>query len=270
MRVLTWNLWWKFGPWEARQPAIAAELAAVDPDLALLQEVWAEPGGPDQARLLAEAGGRHLARTTGGDGGPDAFGNAVLSRWPLEVAEIIRLTGPTGQPSHRSALACWVEAPHGPWLVVVTHLAWRYDESELRQRQLAEVVDLIERHRSTDPEAPPVILGGDFNAVPHSDEIRRLTGLAPTYRPGLVFTDVWDAVGDGPGHTWTRDNPNSAEALWPRRRLDYVFVSWPRPKPTGNPLAAELVGTRPDGRGVVGSDHYGVVVTLDDRPPTPS
>jgi endonuclease/exonuclease/phosphatase family metal-dependent hydrolase len=267
MRVLTWNLWWRFGPWEERQPAITRELTALAPDLALLQEVWSQPEGDDQAAILAAATGLNLARTEAPQGGADAFGNAVLSRWPLQVAENLRLSGPTGDPSHRSALACWVDAPPGPWLAVVTHLAWRYDESRLRRQQLAEVVELIDRHRRRDDDGPPVILAGDLNAVPASDEIRRLTGLSDPYLPGLVFTDCWDAVGDGPGHTWTRENPNAAEALWPRRRLDYVLVSWPRPRPTGNPLSARLVGVEPDGRGVVPSDHYGVLVELDDRPP---
>lgn len=270
MRVVTWNLWWRFGPWEERQPVIAAELASLAPDLALLQEVWSVPDGDDQARTLADATGLHLARSTDPAGRADQFGNAILSRWPLEVLECRRLNGPSGEPSHRSALACHVDAPLGPWLVVVTHLAWRYDESALRQAQLAQVIELIERHRNPDPEASPVILGGDLNATPESDEIRKLTGMSPPYQPGLIFTDCWAAVGDGPGHTWTRSNPNAGESLWPRRRLDYVLVSWPRPKPTGNPLSARLIGTDPDDRGVVGSDHYGVLVELDDRPPYPA
>ena len=29
MRVATWNLWWRFGPWQARQPAIEATLADI-------------------------------------------------------------------------------------------------------------------------------------------------------------------------------------------------------------------------------------------------
>ena len=120
------------------------------------------------------------------------------------------------------------------------------------------------RPGSEPPASPPTILAGDFNAVPDSDEIRRLTGLSTPYRPGRVFTDAWAAVGDGPGHTWTRDNPHAGDALWPRRRLDYVFVSYPRAKPLANPVAAWLAGVDPID-GVVPSDHYAVVVELDDR-----
>ncbi len=267
MRVLSWNLWWRFGEWEERQPAITAELASVDPDIAFLQEVWSADGR-DQAVELAEASGLHVARTQYLDeerrGLPQEFGNAILSRWPIETLEQIPLSGPSGKPSHRSALAVRIDAPNGELVAAVTHLAWQYDQSELREKQLGEVVALVERHRP-DEEAAPVLLGGDMNAVPESDEIRRLTGLSRTYVPGLVFTDVWAAVGDGPGYTWTRDNANSAEALWPRRRLDYVFVSWPRHKPYLNPVSARLVGVEAHG-GVVGSDHYGVLAQLDDRP----
>ncbi|MEM8926486.1 MAG: endonuclease/exonuclease/phosphatase family protein [Actinomycetota bacterium] len=263
MRVATWNLWWRFGDWVERQPAIASELRALDADVVLLQEVWATDD-EDQADVLADACGMSVARTRRADGGPQPFGNAVLSRWPIEHLETIVLSDADGTPSHRSALAAGIAAPTGPWIVIVTHLAWQYDRSELRQRQLAEVVALAARHGAGDADGPPVVLGGDFNAVPDADEIRRLTGLAAPYLADLVFTDCWAATGDGDGHTWTRDNPNSADAMWPRRRLDYLFVAWPRPKPLGNPLDCALFGVEPRA-GVVGSDHYGVVATLDTR-----
>lgn len=263
VRIVTWNLWWRFGPWEERQPAIRAELLELDPDVVLLQEVWADDDA-DQADDLAAALGFSVARTVDDEGRPQRFGNAVLSRWPIVDTEMIALPNRDGRPSHRSALTAVVQTPRGRQPFTVTHLAWEYDASELRSAQAAAVVELVDRHRPDDEHAPPPVLGGDFNAVPESDEIRRLTGLAPPYRAGLVFTDCWAAVGDGPGHTWTRDNPHSADALWPRRRLDYVFVGWPRPKPLGNPLAAALAGTEPR-NGVVASDHAAVVVELDDR-----
>ena len=74
------------------------------------------------------------------------------------------------------------------------------------------------------------------------------------------------SVEDGPGHTWERRNPHAADAGWPRRRLDYVFVGWPHPKPLGNPIAARLEGGVDDPSvHEVGSDHWAVVVDLDGR-----
>ena len=265
MRVVTWNLWWQFGPWVERQAAIIAELRAVDADVVLLQEVWATDE-EDQSTILAEACGSQAVRTRRANGEPERFGNAILSRWPIEHVETVALSGHGDQPSHRSAMAARVVGPSGAWVVIVTHLTWQYDQGEVRQRQLTEIAELARRLRSDDPDAPPVVLAGDLNAVPESDEVRRLTGVSRPYVEDMVFTDCWAAVGDGPGHTWTRDNPHAADAVWPRRRLDYVLVSWPRPKPLGNPVAAELIGVNPHD-GVVGSDHYGVVVELDSRAP---
>src|SRR5438552_1836386 len=53
VRVLTWNLWGRFGPWLPRKEAIAATLADVGPDLCGLQEVWSA-GGQNLAADLAE------------------------------------------------------------------------------------------------------------------------------------------------------------------------------------------------------------------------
>ena len=32
MRILSWKLWWRYGPWEQRREAIAATLAEIGPD----------------------------------------------------------------------------------------------------------------------------------------------------------------------------------------------------------------------------------------------
>jgi hypothetical protein len=84
---------------------------------------------------------------------------------------------------------------------------------------------------------------------------------------GIVFTDVWEQAGGhgagvDPGHTWRAANPHTADSAWPNRRLDYLLVSWPRPKPVGNPIEAWTVGTdaiEVDGRPVWPSDHAAVV-----------
>lgn len=269
VRVATWNLWWRFGPWQARQDPIAAEIARVDADVICLQEVWCDDGA-DQADVLASASGRSVARTRNEEGTPHRFGNAILSRWPIITHHTLVLPGSDGGPSHRSALFAQIDVPGSvhPWWVVCTHLEWRYTASTLRQVQLQTIVEACERIRAETDDVV-FVLGADFNAVADSDEIRRLTGLSTPYGAEaegerMIFTDAWSAVRDDPGHTWTRANPHSANAQWPRRRLDAVMVSWPRPKPTGNPLSAELFGTAGV---VVPSDHYGVVVELDRRTP---
>ncbi len=270
MRVVTWNLWWKFGPWEQRQPAIAAALADLDADIVALQEVWADDDA-DQARILADRLGLHLIRSRRDDGSPQPFGNAVLSREPLRLVEQVTLPDLDGQPTSRTALITVIDSEPAPRLFVTTHLAWQYHASATRQRQLQVIVDAVDKHRHPGggAEPLPVIITGDLNGTPEAQEVRRLTGLEPGYHPELIFIDAWAAVGEGNGYTWTRDNPHAAEASWPRRRLDYVLVSWPRSKPFCSPVSASLAGTDPvpvsGGVSMVGSDHYAVVVELDDR-----
>ena len=57
MRVVTWNLWWRFGPWAERQKAIVAVLRELRPDVVGLQEVWADRrSGENLAAWLAAEG----------------------------------------------------------------------------------------------------------------------------------------------------------------------------------------------------------------------
>ncbi len=275
MRVATWNLWWRFGPWQQRQAAIESTLYDIDADVVLLQEVFG-PGddSDDQAARLAASLGMQWVATTGAR---SSFGNAILSRYPISDTDQLVLPGRDRTPSHRSALWAVLDHPDGPQPVATTHLDWRYDASSLRQTQVeALVVWLARHHRALGQQLGvgpdqhrPLVLGGDFNAVPEADEMRRLVGLSTPYGTDRevvrVFTDAWAACGDGDGYTWTRDNEHSADAQWPRRRLDYLLVSWPRPKPTGNPIACRLAGLQAVG-GVLASDHACVVADFDDRP----
>lgn len=261
LRVVTWNVWWRFGDWKARQPAILRTLAALDADVVCLQEVWAEEGGRDQAQVLAGHLGYEAVSTQHRWSGGLSFGNAVLSRLPIGDSESRPLPGPDGSPGHRHALVAEVAGPVGPIQVFTVHLEYRYDASALRTAQAAAVARFVAEHRS-DGEGFPPILAGDLNAVPGSDEVRSLTGLAPVPVPGLVFQDAWEQGGEGgDGHTWSGANPYLAEAAWPGRRLDYVLVGWPRARPLGNVVSCRLAGTEPVD-GIQPSDHYAVVADL--------
>lgn len=261
MRVLTWNLWWQFGPWEARQAPILANLRALDADAIGLQEIW-----PDQAARLADELGMFHA-TSGrftGDGERPGFGNAILSRWPITETADATLPAASG-PGYRTVLHAQLDAPFGPVPFFTTHLAYRYDESALRQRQLQAVSEFVVERIDDDDPFPPVLVG-DLNAVADSDEVRTMTGRSAPYVDGLIWTDAWEQRGEGPGITWSEDNPYVEISAWPNRRIDYVLIGWPRARPAGNPSRCELFGTETRD-GVLASDHYGVYADLE-LPPT--
>jgi len=256
LRVMTWNLWWHFGPWEQRQRLLVDTIRSVDPDVVCLQEVWSDESA-DQLDDLAGALGLETVRTDPVFYSGQSFGNAVMSRWPIERIADEVLPRSDGQPSHRRVVAAVVDTPFGRWPFASTHLDHRFDRSADRVAQIVRLMERAHEWRG-DPAADlPLIVGADLNAVPDTDEVRTATGRSAGV-DGIVFSDVWDQVGEGPGHTWLRDCPYSADSAWPNRRLDYLLVSWPRPKPTGNPIRTWTVGRR-DAGDVWPSDHLGVV-----------
>ena len=263
LSVVSWNLWWRFGPWAERQPAIAATLARLAPDVVCLQEVWASPDGERQAHQLADAlGGYHVAEAAGVDFdvADHSLGNAVLSRWPVHAHEVRRLQAPAGLDELRVVLRADLDGPRGPIEVFTTHLNFRLDQSDVRQAQVQAVCEFVAE--TADTRRYPPVLCGDFNAEPGSEEIRRLTGLAAVPVPRLVFLDAWQAAGDGsPGYTWSNANPFAALDCEPDRRIDYIFVGYPRDHGTGQVVTARVEATDPVA-GVYPSDHHAVYAEL--------
>jgi hypothetical protein len=85
------------------------------------------------------------------------------------------------------------------------------------------------------------------------------------------YHDAWAVAGEGPGHTWTDENPNTRAGIAQvvgqssyRERFDYVFVGgWDaHPKAHARVEAATLAFDQP-ADGVWPSDHYGVMVDLE-------
>lgn len=262
MRVLTWNLWWRFGPWEARQPAIIETLRRVDADVICLQECWETRAGVSQPTDIAEAlGYRHVyAAGLGLDVAEESMGNAILSRWPISGARGAALPAPKKLDEMRSVLRAEINGPQGPFEVFCTHLNYRLDQSDIRQQQVASICQFIDD--TTDRREFPPILCGDFNAEGDAAEIRQLTGHAAVPSPKLVFFDAWRAAGSGgPGWTWSRLNPFTATAAEPDRRIDYVFVGYPGEGARGEVLTATVEGIEPVG-GVLPSDHYAVCAEI--------
>jgi len=254
-------VWGRNGPWGARQAAITKVLAAEAPDIVCLQEVWIADDGTTLTDQLAGALGLHHVDADRHRRG-STMGNAVLSRWPITSHETLWLPRRDGGLPYRTLLAAQIDAPSGPISVHCTHLDWQYDASAARVVQAEAIARYIGAHRGDTRKDYPAIVTGDLNAVPDADEVRLLTGRSAGPVPGLVFQDAWEVAGDGtPGVTWTRRNPYCAEAAWPERRLDYILVAWPRPRPLGNPVTCRIVGDDPVD-GIQPSDHYAVVADL--------
>lgn len=262
LRVMTWNVWWRFGEqWRDRQVGIAATLAAHQPDIVGLQESWTTRES-SQAEVLAAPLGQYSA--VGGPSLPDlptepespdhdgvGLGVAVLSRWA------VRHTWTHPLPSSRSerpvALVAAVEHPRGLLYVVCTCVEYHAHLAGDHLAQTRELARLATDLGARDGDLP-VVLVGDLNAGPDSPEVRALTA---------ELTDAWDA-GGGAGNGVTL---SSAVPFAPRgavkqldRRIDYVLVepaaTGKRPKITQAYLVDDTVN------GLHPSDHYAVVADI--------
>jgi endonuclease/exonuclease/phosphatase family metal-dependent hydrolase len=132
---------------------VAGVLHEMQADVVALQEV--PLGGGEFVNVL-----EHLRDSTGHfaaegptfDGARGRFGNAVLSRFPIEMVRAIDLTFGPHEP--RGALDADVDCHGQPLRIVATHLGLRLGERRAQIRRLLQAFDTYQM---------PVILMGDIN-----------------------------------------------------------------------------------------------------------
>lgn len=261
LKVLSWNIWWRFGAdWQRRQSLILETLDRTDADIIALQEVWGDRKH-NQAQEFAKKLTMQWTYDAVNEMDGLDFGNAILSRWPITRQASRLLPSVPSEDGSRDCKLLFVEidGPRGSLGVFSTHLSWRNEEGHMRQEQVNAILAYV---REIEIDNFPPIVCGDFNAIPSSDEIRMITGERTANVKGLVLHDAWTAAGNlGPGFTWDNHNPNTFEALQPNRRLDYVFVGRPKSNGAGHVLTATIIGDQ-HSNGLYPSDHYGVLCEL--------
>jgi endonuclease/exonuclease/phosphatase family metal-dependent hydrolase len=243
-------------------------LRELAPDLVALQEV----GRTQLGELLEGTGlvGTHKADVMAYEPQwADRYGgNAIASRHPHEVIEVLDLRGADSPDVPWCTLAASIELEgDGQLLFIAATTAWRLEAEAVRERQAVAISDVDARHR----RALPTIVAGDLNASPVAASIRYLTGLQSIGGRSAHYHDAWAVAGDGPGHTWTADNPTARAEIDQlvrqpnhRRRIDYVLIGSPHAHPDAScrVRSAALAFDKPS-EGVWASDHFGVVVDLE-------
>lgn len=269
IRVLTWNLWWRRGPWRQRYASVLEILRDERPYICGLQEAWADAHEnivESLARKLdmnwtwvpSPAPGRWQERI----GDPTVVaGNAVLSRWPIIDKD--HLQPPTGDSPNegRTAMFTLIAAPWCNIPFFTTHLNSTVRQSEIWCAQVRSLAEFVVAHRSD--KFPPVVTG-DFNAEPNSDEVRLMGGrkTAPA-APGPLLLDSWQYADPTSDHlTWNRTNPFAAQHWAPSARIDYIFVGQPLPSRAGLIKSVHLAGDTAV-NGVWPSDHAGALDELE-------
>jgi endonuclease/exonuclease/phosphatase family metal-dependent hydrolase len=259
IRVVTWNVWGRYGTdFEARQAALEQTLEQTAPDLVCLVEAWRQGESTQPGRVAARLGLAHHRFVGDWEQEDWVSGVGFVSRWPMTEPRRRPLRAEDGS-GFGEAVHVAVAGERGLIQLFAVMLDYPLDGSGLRQHQVRQLVQFI---AETASRRDPVVVCGDFNAGPDSDEIRMLTGRSAPAAPGMVFYDAWEVAGDGsPGFTWSNRNPLAAIGLYPDRRFDYIFSAWPRRGGVGHPTRCSLLGVRAPGEQQV-SDHYGLAADL--------
>jgi endonuclease/exonuclease/phosphatase family metal-dependent hydrolase len=269
LRIVTFNAWNTEGD-PGRAAIINRELRQLDPDLLALQEIVRTPD-VDMLPQLLDGMNMHVTHQADLQTEVPPFadrygGAAIASRRPHRVVEVLdqRVTDATDTPWATLAAVVPLDGL-GELLFIGTTGAWRPTASLARERQAVALADLDSRHHRD----LPTIIAGDLNATPDAASIRFLTGKQSLEGRSVFFHDAWEAAGEGPGFTWTTDNPNArsgAEQLFGqseyRQRFDYVFVGAPGRGGSIAIRATRLVMNAPVA-GLWPSDHFGVLVDVE-------
>jgi endonuclease/exonuclease/phosphatase family metal-dependent hydrolase len=292
LRVVQLNVDSLIGPgWTERREELVVWLDELAPDVVCLQEVWQGDRDPNTGGWIADHAGGDWHWEFGGFASPTSertkadpsfrFGSAILSRWPIDVVEVMSLPVCLDAPGRPHVRMFPPALPHDFSFellhvrtagvdVYSTHLQPMAAQAAHRIEQVLFIDDAIGRTCDPDASMPP-ILCGDFNADPMSDEVRFLTAKAVINGRSTYFQDSWEVVHGLGGHTWDPANELTAGANEPPARVDYVFVGDPshRPGGAGRVLAASLAFNEPR-TGTFASDHFGLCVDVlwPSRPTT--
>lgn len=244
IRIATYNVHGCVGRGGLDVDRVAAVVASLECDVVALQELDVgrpRSGAVDQAARIAERVGAHVAFGEAcdfGDGG--TYGNAILSRWPIDRAHTHALPVSRGlRCEPRSVLAATLETPHGALRAWCTHLGVRgYEREAQGHTVLGHVAAAL-----GESDAPMVLLG-DLNAGVDTPLVRELaTHLVDVRRRTTARTATFPAI-------------------LPMFSLDHAFVS--------APFVVRDVSVPRTSATVNASDHLPLVVTLDwplrDRP----
>jgi len=208
LRVMSYNVHGCVGSdFRLDPPRVARVIAACEPDVVALQELDVErarSGRVDQPRTLAEQLGMQLAFCSARECDGGRYGNAVLSRHPIEVMRAACLPQRGQRREQRAVQWVRVQAPGLLLNVVNTHLGLDHGE---RMQQAAAILGSEWVHEAR--ALGPTVLCGDFNAGPRSAVYRKLT------------SELRDAQRLVPG----RGPRGTFPSLLPLLRIDHVLVS---------------------------------------------
>lgn len=230
VRVMTWNVAMGYDIDGTFVPEdIVDEVRRQQPDILVLNEVdrgWLLAGGHDLMRMLAN---ELQLEYSFGPAADALWGNAILSRYPIEDVEVEILPGDAAM--NRGYIAAQITVGDEQLGLIGTHLHHLEDGDRIRKAQAEQ---LAAAARALQTGGIPVLILGDLNAVPGSDPLSPLAD----------FVDLVALAADG---TPTPTFPSTD----PLEQIDHVL---------GSP---GITATELDIPTLTVSDHLPIAVTLN-------
>ncbi len=208
LRVATYNVHGCVGmDGQRSETRIAEVIASMSVDIVGLQEL--DLGRPrsahaDQAALIAERLGWKYQFHPAMRSGEEQYGNAIVSRLPIELKRAAELPGSPPWYCREQRSAIWMQAQTelGAVQIINSHFGLGYSERRLQAKLLIGPEWL----GSIPPDEPAILLG-DFNSVPASRsyrhiqsqllDVRRLVSpkrpfrTFPTHLPSLAVDHIF-------------------------------------------------------------------------------
>lgn len=182
IRVVSLNTWKNEGQYENRIQLIVDGLRMMNPDVILLQECFrCSENGYDTAAILAGSLGLHChfaparekLREHNGETLLSYSGLAILSTFPCLDSWVLKLPSSV-DGGERISFFCELEIENYRMGIVCIHFSHIRNEVDIRAKQLEHTLRALSSLR----KRFPCVLGGDFNCVPDSVEVKTAEGLA--------------------------------------------------------------------------------------------
>ncbi|MBI3317217.1 MAG: endonuclease/exonuclease/phosphatase family protein [Candidatus Omnitrophica bacterium] len=242
MKILTLNTWQERGPWRERWDLVVEGIKIHRPELIGLQEIF----NPEWAQKVQKRVSYPTLIFP-----KEPCGLAFLSVFPALTWTCLtyKKKSPT-EDYLRYVLFAEFETGSGKLAAFDTHLSWRIPESDIRQRQVDELLAFISIKAAQNETA----VMGDFNSAPDSPEIQTIIQTGK-------FADAYAKRHPAkPGITWDNRNPYTAgcDHPMPDRRIDFLFTRHERVL-LGRLKEVQLILNKPNAKGIWPSDHLGVL-----------
>ncbi len=192
-------------------PKMAEFIKSFDADIVSLNEVYMRSSNENfdrQAEKIMEITEHpYFAQAVGEDLGWTVIGNALLSRLPILESFEVPVLVPTEDEKRpnendwyedRVILGAKLQAGEREILLLATHFGLNGLEQERIVKAVCEIIDNAKK---------PIILMGDFNALPHCE------ALAPIYERLVSAAEEMN------------NNDFTFASFKPDRTIDYIFVS---------------------------------------------